>query len=269
MYRNIVITEKPIADLIDHDGKGKRFHSATIIAERDVDISLVIFKVETNFTDEKGPSAKDLTNNLRVWFKIILGCINHMPSTNSYDYINTRQKIMLFLLKKGVKLGLPSLLFKFINSSIRESITGGSSNKARSKFISNVRLFSDVLVESGMMDDLLVSGLTKELVKDVGKVFWGKNLKSMGLISKFQRLEIVLTKDDIRGTRNPIDDYPIFAKVDSPKVLMAYLESCLKDGVDPLVDTFNLPKTYPKGRKGLEVKDPPELRRRRRRYLSE
>lgn len=26
---------------------------------------------------------------------------------------------------------------------------------------------------------------------------------------------------------------------------MAYLESCLKDGIDPLVDPFNLPETYP------------------------
>lgn len=60
-------------DLIGHDGKEKRVHNATITAKRDVDISLVIFKEGTNFTDEKGPSAKDLTSNLRVWFKIIWG----------------------------------------------------------------------------------------------------------------------------------------------------------------------------------------------------
>lgn len=31
-----------------------------------------------NKLDEgKGPSAKDLSNRLRVWFKIILGCIHH------------------------------------------------------------------------------------------------------------------------------------------------------------------------------------------------
>lgn len=83
MNRKIVITEKSIADLIAHDGKGKMIHSAKIIAKRECVISPVIFKEETNFVDEKGPSAKDLTRNLRVWFKIILGCIHHKPSTSS------------------------------------------------------------------------------------------------------------------------------------------------------------------------------------------
>lgn len=141
-------------------------------------------------------------------------------------------------------MGLSSLLFKFIRDSIRESRTGGSSKKGKRKFILNGRLISDILVESGVVDDLLVNGLTEELVKDIGKVLWGKNLKSMGLISKFRRTKIVLTKDDIRGTRKPIDDYPIFTKLDPPQVLMAYLESCLKDGIDPLMDPFNLPETY-------------------------
>lgn len=174
MNRKTVITEKSIVDLIGHDGKGKRVHSATITAKRDDDISPVIFKEETNFVDEKGPSTKDLTRNIRVLFNIILGCINHRPSTNNSDYINTRQKIMLFLLEKGVKLGLPSLLFKFIRDSIRESRTGGSSKKARSKFIPNYRLISDIQVENGLVDDLLVGGLTKELVKDAGKILWGR-----------------------------------------------------------------------------------------------
>ncbi|KAI5447230.1 hypothetical protein KIW84_014906 [Lathyrus oleraceus] len=215
MNRKIVITEKSIAYLIGHDGKGKRVHSATITAKRDDDMSPVIFKEGTNFADEKGPSAKDLTSNLRVWFKVIMGCINHRPSKNSSDYINTSENHVISS-RKGVKLGLPSLLFKFIRNSIRESRNGRSSKKARSKFIPNGRLISDILVESGLVNDLLVSGLIEELVKDDGKVSWGKNLKSIGLISKFRRLEIILTKDDICGTRNPIDDYPIFTKVDPP-----------------------------------------------------
>lgn len=81
-------------------------------------------------------------------------------------------------------------------------------------------------------------------MKDAGKVLWGKNMKSMRLISKIQRPNFILSKDDICGTRNPIDDYPIFTKIDPPLVLMAYLESCLKDGLDPLVDLFNLPETF-------------------------
>lgn len=73
----------------------------------------------------------------------------------------------------------------------------------------------------------------------------GKEFEKYGLISKFQRPEIILTKDDICATRKPISDYPIFTKVDPPQVLMDYLESCLKDGINPLVDPFNLPETYP------------------------
>lgn len=99
-----------------------------------------------------------------------MGCIHHRPSTNSYDYVNTRQKHMLFFLEKGLKLALPSILFKFIRDSIRESKTGSSSKKGKGKFIPNGCLISDILVENGLVDDLLVSGLTDELVKDYGKV---------------------------------------------------------------------------------------------------
>lgn len=117
---------------------------------------------------------------------------------------------MLFFLEKGLKLGLPSILFKFMRDSIRESRTGGFSKKNKSKFIPNGRLIFDILVENGLVDDLIVSGLTNELVKDVVKVLWGKNPKSMDLISRIERPDFILSKNDICGTRNPIDNYPIF-----------------------------------------------------------
>lgn len=241
MYRKIIITKKPIVDLISHNGKGKRIHSAKINAKREATIALVIFKVGTNLDDDKGPSAKDLTNNLRVWFKIILGCIHHKPSTNSSNYVNTCQKFMLFFLEKGLKLALPYILFKFLRDSIRESRTGSSSKKIKSRFIPNGRLISDILVDNGMVDDLLISGLIDELVKDAGKIFWGKNLKSIGLISKVVRPDFIPLKDYIYRMRIPVDNFPIFTKIDPLEVLKYYLESCLKDGIDPLVDPFNLP----------------------------
>lgn len=74
---------------------------------------------------------------------------------------------MLFFLERGFKLALSAILFKFLRDSIRETRTGSKSKKGR--FISNGRLISDLLVKSGFMDNLLVSGLTKELVKDAGK----------------------------------------------------------------------------------------------------
>lgn len=67
----------------------------------------------------------------------------------------------------------------------------------------------------------------------------------MGRISKIQSPYVILSKDDICGTWNPIDNYPIFTKIYPAQVLMAYLESFMKDGIEPLVDPFNLPKTCP------------------------
>lgn len=133
----IVIIGKSIADLILHNGRGKIIHSAKTNAKREAKISYVIFKVGTNLDVDKGHGAKDLTNNLRLWFKIILGCIHHRPSTNSSNYVNTRQKFVMFFLEKGLKLAFPYILFKFLRDSIRESRTGSSSKKIKGKFIPN------------------------------------------------------------------------------------------------------------------------------------
>lgn len=66
MNRKIVITEKSITDLISHNGRGKRIHNAKINAKSEVTITPVIFKAGTNLYDDKGPSSKDLINNLKV-----------------------------------------------------------------------------------------------------------------------------------------------------------------------------------------------------------
>ena len=66
----------------------------------------------------------------------------------------------------------------------------------------------------------------------------------MGLISKVVRPEFIPCKDDIYGIIIPINDFPIFTKIDPSEVIAYYLESCQKDGIDPMVDPFNMPKTY-------------------------
>lgn len=137
---------------------------------------------------------------------------------------------------------LPAILFKFLRDSIRETRTGSTSKKGRC--IPNGRLISNILVENGLMDDLLISGLTKELIKDASKILWGKNFKSMGLISKVVRPYFIPSKDDICGMRILVDKFPIFTKIDPLKVMEYYVESCLKYVIDPLVDPFNLPETY-------------------------
>lgn len=41
--------------------------------------------------------------------------------------------------------------------------------------------------------------------------------------------------------RTPLEN---FTKIDPLKVLKYYLESCQKDGIEPIRDPFNLPETY-------------------------
>lgn len=87
----------------------------------------------------------------------------------------------------------------------------------------------------------MVNGLTGEQVKDAGKILLGKNLKSMGLISKVVRPDSIPSKDDICGTSILVENFLIFTKIDPSEVLGYYLEYCLKDGIYPMVDPFNLP----------------------------
>ena len=95
MNRKIVITEKSIVDLISHIGRGKIMHSVKTNEKREAIITSVISKVGTNLGDDKSPSAKDLTNSLRVWFKIIMDCIHHSSGTKGAGYVNTLRKFVL------------------------------------------------------------------------------------------------------------------------------------------------------------------------------
>lgn len=144
MNKKIVVTEKSIDDLISHNGCGKKVYNVKIDARREVTVASVIFKEGTKLDEGKCISAKDLSNKLKVWFKIILGCIHHRPNTNSSDYINIIHKYMMFFLEKGYKLALPMLLFKFLRDSIRETRTESTSKKGR--FIPNGRLLFNLLV---------------------------------------------------------------------------------------------------------------------------
>lgn len=169
MNMKIVVTLKSFADSISYNGCGKRVYNVKTGARREAMVASIIFKEGINLDEGKGPNAKDLTDKLRVWFKIILGCIHHRPSTNLSYYININQKYMLLFLERRFKLALPTILFKFLRDSIRENQIGSTSKKGG--FISNGSLIFDLLVENGLVDDLMVSGLIEELVKDAGNFF--------------------------------------------------------------------------------------------------
>lgn len=64
MNKKIIITKKYIADLISNNGKRKMVYNVKANVRREERIEFVIFKDGTNLDDGKGPSAKDLTNNI-------------------------------------------------------------------------------------------------------------------------------------------------------------------------------------------------------------
>lgn len=65
----------------------------------------------------------------------------------------------------------------------------------------------------------------------------------MGLISKVVKPNYIPTKEDICATRTLVGNFTIFTKIDPPDVLAYYLDKCNEEGVDPLVDPFDLPNT--------------------------
>lgn len=83
----ITIPKKSIANFFGHDGSGKQCRD--ILAKK----SKMATIVEIIFMNGKPSSnPRNLHQDIRIWFKIILGCIHHRPCSNSPDYINTDQK---------------------------------------------------------------------------------------------------------------------------------------------------------------------------------
>ena len=79
-------------------------------------IAKVIFK-----NGKHSSNAKDLHVDLRIWFKIILGCIHPRPSLNSQDYINTDQKYMLYYLSNSDKINFLLIIFKHMKEMVKET----------------------------------------------------------------------------------------------------------------------------------------------------
>lgn len=66
MNMKILVIEKSIADLSSHNGCQKRVYNVKTDARREGMVASVIFNEGIKFNDGKGPSAKDLTDKLRV-----------------------------------------------------------------------------------------------------------------------------------------------------------------------------------------------------------
>src|ERR1044072_6804199 len=132
LERRIIITEKYIAQLL---GLNHRERLRVYGKEKDMPTAAWNFlhkELYDDYSPEKLKSeykVKTLFSRLRAWHKIILGCINPRPPTNSVDYINTNQKYMLYCLLKKKKLCLPFIIFQYLKDYISKSRPTADENK--------------------------------------------------------------------------------------------------------------------------------------------
>src|ERR1044072_379564 len=175
----IIITEKTIAQLLGLT----HLSGIRIYGKKDKNpfVRKTINKeLFTGFSPEKTDyKIKTLYPKLRTWHKIILGCINPRPPTNSVDYINTNQKYMLYCLLKHKKLCLPFIMFQYLKDCISKSRTTADEGKKILHYIPFGRLLSDILVESGLVYALRAAQFTEDLVVSTGDVLYARNLKKM------------------------------------------------------------------------------------------
>ena len=164
----------------------------------------------TNFSVEKSKyKRKDLHDNLRVWHKIILGCINPRPPSSSSDYFNINQKFMMYLLLSKQRINLPFILFNQQRDSIRKSKTTILPNKKMSPNIPCGRLLTDVFVESGLIKFLIEEANCKEdLTPRIGDSFNGQTLKNMRLIEELKVKPLIKPCENYHHKRIHVRDYP-------------------------------------------------------------
>src|ERR1044072_2811388 len=180
---------------------------------------------------------KTLFNKLRAWHKIILGCINPRPSTNSSDYINTHQKYMLHCLVKHKKLCLPFIIFQYLREIIIKSRTTAGDNKKIIRYIPFGRLLSNILVESGLVDDPKDAQCTEDLKASTGEVLDAKNMKKMGVVTSVIIPPEPESSHDALMKRFFVDGYPLFYKIEPPEVIAQYIYDMQQDVVD--TSSFN------------------------------
>lgn len=121
-------------------------------------------------------------------------------------------------------MNLPSILFKCLRELVKETRNG--STKAK-KWIPMGRLIFGVLFERKLVQTLLELCLTKEVDRNVGKVFNGRNLKNVSLISTVTDPSEVLDKNTIAYRRIRVGDFPLFTKEDPSEILEAYIADYL------------------------------------------
>lgn len=155
--------------------------------------------------------------------------IHHCPASSSSDYINMDQKCIMYCLHKGLKLNPPSLLFKYLRDSVRDT----RNNMKPIIYIPLRRLISDALIESGMLDHLISINMMEDVTVDVSKSLNAKNLKSMGLIDKVRVKPTLDTSwEALKDQREIYNGMYLFSKIDPPEVISRYLQDLEAQGID-------------------------------------
>src|ERR1044072_1761981 len=178
-------------------------------------------------------SKSQATLKLCSWHKIFLGCLNPRPHSSSADHININQKYYLYCLKKGKKLCLPFILFHYLKKSIISTRTTASGeNEKKPRYIPFGRLLSDILIESGLVQDLRDAQCTDELKETTGDVLDAKNMKRIGLLQEITIDPEPENPKEVIRRRMFVDGYPVWSKADNPEVLALYIFSLEQEGYD-------------------------------------
>lgn len=141
-----MISDKLIAKLIGHDRSGIRCEQ---MVEKESNLT-EMSKVISSF-GKHSRKIKDLHSDRRFGARILLGCINPRPITNSSDYINDDQQYIPYYIESGKKVNLLALLFLYLRDTIRDTRDGSKRIKS---YIPLGRLISNILTGSQLIYSL-------------------------------------------------------------------------------------------------------------------
>jgi hypothetical protein len=143
------------------------------------------------------------------------------------------QKYMLYCLEKKKKMCLPFVIFHYLKELITKSRTTGlREGKKPPMYIPFGRLISDILIESGLVGNLIQAQCTEDLKETTGEVLDARNMKKIGALTDIIVDPEPEDPNEAIRRRIFIDGFPSFTKHDDPEVLAFYIFSLEQEGID-------------------------------------
>lgn len=169
---------------------------------------------------------KDLLPHLKVWARILLGCVIPRPITKSCDYIDGDQPYMLYYIQYGKKVNFLALLFQNLRDIVRDAINGSKRTKS---YIPLSRMISDIMMENKLIDSLIDDQFTEGTEPTSIKWLNGNGLKNMKIITEVISPLAEVSKEEIHNIRIYVNDFPIFSKPYSLEDVVKIMEKCHVD----------------------------------------